>query len=103
MMGRGDDNRNAFAQLIAATGGEELPAVHDRHHQIQDDRVRRRFAHDIQRDRAICGRVHRVALIGQSIGNRGPDDLVILDDKNPLRIGCRHGRRFFCTSSMEST
>jgi hypothetical protein len=64
---------------------DELLAIHDRHHQIDQDQTgveRGRAPQLVQSFDAVAGRENVVTVVGQELGQRLPNRFVVLDDEN---------------------
>src|SRR5215217_8563021 len=81
------DGRDGRRLLAHALG--ELPAVHHRHHQVQQDELRRVRLQLVQRLLAVAGAADLEALGLQDLRERFEDVRVIIDDEH--RAGTSHG------------
>jgi tRNA A-37 threonylcarbamoyl transferase component Bud32 len=102
-VGRQGDDRYLGQQRVALLLQPELPAVHHRHHQIQQHHIRRLPPPQPGQGRSpVRGGRDLEPLQGQKVGQGGPDVMVVLDDEDrppapaqieaPLGRPSRHGR-----------
>jgi hypothetical protein len=77
------DERNPRQHPVGALHDPKLPAVHHRHHEIEQDQIGRlrRAAQRLQRLAAVGDGRHRGSLVAQQIGERGTDVLVVFDQE----------------------
>ena len=67
--------------------GQQLEAVHPRHHHVQQDEVGARFGRDHQRILAIAGAADLVAVALQQAADDPDVRGLIVDDQDPTRLG----------------
>ena len=82
-VGRHRDERNPGEHPVGALHDPKLPAVHHRHHEIEQDQIGRlrRAAQGLQRLAAVGDGRQRRPLVAQKIGEGGTDVLVVFDQE----------------------
>jgi hypothetical protein len=75
--------RNAGQHRVGALLDAELPSVHHRHHQVEEDHVGRGAAvKGVERLAAVGRGRHRESLVLQHVRQRQPDADVVLDEQH---------------------
>jgi PAS domain S-box-containing protein len=77
--GRDDRHRQVGQLPIAFDLGQELPAVHDRHEQVEQDRARADLVGHLEGFAAVASRDDVEAFQLEELAHRLPDGLVVLD------------------------
>ncbi len=92
--GRDDDDWNRPPGLVAAELGDELEAVHLRHHQVEQDDARRDVAQALERHLSVLRLHDRVALRLEHAPEELPEPGVVVHDEHravaPVLLQHRH-------------
>src|SRR5437870_10807974 len=82
---RADDDGDGRHPRIADLRGPELPTVHARHHEVEQDQAGRfGYLEPVERLAAVEGELHQIALRLQELPERIPELDVVLDDEDPV-------------------
>jgi len=76
---------NVVGAIAPAKLLEKAPAIHGRHHQIEQDGVGRMLVDLIERIVTVHRRRHGVPSILQGIRQQMPDRIIVLDDQDTFR------------------
>jgi hypothetical protein len=87
-VGRHRQHGNPRQPRIALLNGAELPAVHDRHPQVEHDEIGRAAGAELlQRLASVLRGRHGVPFLFQDPPQRLPDTVIVLDEENALTRG----------------
>lgn len=77
-----------FGGPLAAEPLAKLPAIHDGHIHVEEDKAGPALAYLVQRLASIGGHTNRVAFIHQSEFQESNDTRIVIDYKDRAVVGC---------------
>lgn len=89
--GRDDNHGDLHPRWIAELAGSEIPAIENRHHEVQDDQVGLPLVKHDEPVVPVGCLPGLVALVGEELRDQFPDRGVILNDEDSL--GSVHARQ----------
>ena len=85
---REDDDSPA---LVPGNGAAQLPAIHPRHHEIEDDEIRFELVDRLEAGASVRRGPDVEALVGEAQRYEVGDARLIVDDEDPGRLPCHAG------------
>ena len=91
-VGQAGQHQHGLFRPVPAQPGEDLPAVHVRHHQVKDDEVVLLDGGPPEPVFAVAREIDCIAGCRQSAGNELADLRLVVHDEDPCRSGAWPGR-----------